>query len=183
MSDLAQPIELLSVARGTDLDSPKNRPVVILSIRTEPDRNWRFHHLSMSIAQAERLRDDLTSLLGTPATFILLAILALGTGCSARVEVVNVKSAAVEADSASAPPVATVEKSRTAVEIDLMAQPQREPAAPSGTGGRPSPAEAEGKPDVRGDVTLIVVKEVHKHRHLPLARCGQERLGIARRRG
>ena len=91
MSDFghAHFVEVLSVARArTDLDAHEKRPVVILTIRPEPG-SWRPHNLGLTIAQAERFRDDLDSLLSTPATFLLVAVLALATGCSAKVEVVN----------------------------------------------------------------------------------------------
>ena len=71
MSDFgqAQFIEVLSVARArTDLDDPVRRPVVILTIRPEPG-SWRPHNLGLTLNQAERLRDDLISLLEAPATF------------------------------------------------------------------------------------------------------------------
>ncbi len=68
-SPRAQFVEVLSVARGrTDLDAPEKRPVIILTIRPEPN-SWRPHNLGLSIDAAERLRDDLISLLETPATF------------------------------------------------------------------------------------------------------------------
>ena len=47
----------------------------------------------------------------------------------------------------------------------MLGQRQPERAAPAVPGEQRATAETEGGPDVRGDVTLIVVKEVHKHRH------------------
>lgn len=127
-SSRAHFVEILSVARArTDLDAPVNRPVVVLTIRPEPG-SWRPQNLGLTIAQAERLRDDLTSLLEAPATFILLAVLALATGCSARVEVVNERPAAVEADSASVPPAAS-EKQSVVVDVDFRGQQQPGPVA------------------------------------------------------
>ncbi len=165
-SGMAQFVELLSVARAsTDLDAHEKRPVVILSIRPEPDRNWRFHHLSLSITQAERLRDDLTSLLRAPTTFLLIATLALATGCSAKVEVVNEKSAAVEADSAAAPPASA--KHRTAVEVDFFGQQQPEPVIPKvandqrATTPKAVPVNTSGI-QVNGNENEI---EFHYHRH------------------
>ncbi len=166
-SGMAQFVELLSVARGrTDLDANEKRPVIIVTIRPEPDRSWAYHHLSLSIAQAERLRDDLISLLKIPATFLLLAVLTLTAGCSARVEVVNERPVAVEAD--TVPSAADSAKHRTAVEIDFLGQQQPEPVVPKVASEHPSTAEVESEPDVRGDVTVIVVKTIHKHRHYHL---------------
>ena len=69
-------IELLGVARARKTDDPSEKePVIILSIRPWPDRSWTFHHLGLTWNQAERLRDDLTTLLKTPTTFILIAVL------------------------------------------------------------------------------------------------------------
>ena len=158
----AQFIEVLSVARAwTDLDAHEERPAVILTIRPKPD-SWQPHNLGLTIPQAERLRDDLDALLKTPATFILLAVLALATGCSAKVEVINERSTATQADPDSvptAPPAAALEKHRTAVEIDIFGQQQPEPAAPAVPGEQRATTVADGESyDVRGFVPIIVVK-------------------------
>ena len=43
----AQFVEILSVARArTDLDAHEKRPIVIVTIRPQPDRSWVYHHLS-----------------------------------------------------------------------------------------------------------------------------------------
>lgn len=69
-SGMAQFVEVLSVARARiDLDAAEKQPAIVVTIRPQPDRSWAYHHLSMSIAQAKRLRDDLDSLLSTPANF------------------------------------------------------------------------------------------------------------------
>jgi hypothetical protein len=47
------------------------------------------------------------------------------------------------------------------VEVDLFGQRQSEPGAQE-VDGHPSAAEAKGQP---GDVILIILKEIHKHRH------------------
>ena len=135
MSDFghAHFVEVLSVARArTDLDAHEKRPVVILTIRPEPG-SWRPHNLGLTIAQAERLRDDLDSLLSTPATFLLVAVLALATGCSAKVEVVNETTLATQAEADSVPPTppaAALEKHRTAVEIGVLGQPTEPASSP-----------------------------------------------------
>ena len=78
---MVQLVEFLSVARArTDLDCAEGRPIVVFTVRPEPDRSWRPHNLGLTVAQAERLRDDLTALLKAPATFLLLAVLALAVG-------------------------------------------------------------------------------------------------------
>lgn len=60
----AQFVEVLSVARArTDLDAHEKRPVIVVTIRPEPDRSWLSHNLGLTIDAAERLRDDLTNLL------------------------------------------------------------------------------------------------------------------------
>lgn len=169
-SGMAQFVEVLSVARArTDLDAPERRPIIVLTIRPQPDRSWAYHNLGLSMGAARRLRDDLSAILKTPTTFILMAALALGTGCSAKVEVVSERSAAVEDGSAAAPPVAAVEKSRTAVEVDVLGQKQSEPAVSKVAAERKVTAAPEGEPgEFRGDVTLIVVRQVQKHRHYHL---------------
>lgn len=168
-SPKAQFVEVLSVARArTDLDCPEKRPVVILTIR-EPD-SWRPRNLGLSIAQAERLRDDLVSLLETPATFLLLAVLALATGCSARVEVSNETTPAVrpEADSEeTGSPAAVLEKQSVVVDVDFLGQRQPEPVEPPvpieqrATMPKPLPVNMGGI-QVNGNENSI---EFHYHRH------------------
>lgn len=171
MSDFgqAQFVEILSVARArTDLDAPEKRPIVIVTIRPDPDRSWAYHHLSLSIAQAERLRDDLTNLLKAPATFILIAVLALATGCSAKVEVANERSTAAEADSVpTAIPAATLEKQSVVVDVDFLGQrksesvPRQVPGEQPVATPKPVPLNLGGI-QVNGDENTI---EFHFHRH------------------
>jgi hypothetical protein len=166
MSDgMVQLVEFLSVARArTDLDCEEGRPIVVLTIRPEPDRSWQPHNLGLTIDAAKRLRDDLSAILKTPATFLLLAVLALATGCSATVEVVNEKSAAAETESESAP--VALEKHRTTVEVDVLGQPA-EPSVPKVTKEQPMattepmPSNTDGI-QVNGDGNAI---EFHFHRH------------------
>jgi hypothetical protein len=161
----AQPIEVLSVARGRNLECNGNRPVVIVTIRPQPDRSWAYHHLSLSISQAKRLRDDLAALLKAPATFLLIAVLALNTGCSAKVELAN-EPAVAEANPAISPDAA-VERSRTTVEVDLLGQRQAEPSASPVASEKgtpetgPMPSNTHGI-QVNGDGNAV---EFHYHRH------------------
>jgi hypothetical protein len=125
MSDgMVQLVEFLAIARArTDLDCGEGRPIVLVTVRPEPDRSWRPHNLGLTIDAAKRLRDDLVNLLKTPAAFLLLAVLTLASGCSAKVEVTNERPAVAEADSATEPPSAALEKSKTTVEVDFLGQP------------------------------------------------------------
>jgi hypothetical protein len=109
----------------------------------------------VEILSVARARADLRA----PLTLLLIALLALATGCTARVS--HESTTAAQADSEPTKPPA-VEKHRTAVEIDLFGQRRSEPEAQEMASEHPSAAEAEDEP---GDVILIVVKEVHKHRH------------------
>lgn len=165
----AQFIEILSTARvKTDLGDPLQKsPAIVITVRPKPDRSWTFHNLGLTLNQAERLRDDLTSLLSTSVTFVLVAVLTLATGCSARVEVSNETIPAAQADPDSVPPVAALEKHRTAVEVDFLGQGQPEAAVepvaneqPVAT-TEPMPTNTDGI-QVNGNGNTI---EFHFHRH------------------
>ena len=58
-------VELLSVGEGmlTDADRSFQAPIVLLTVRPEPDKSWQSFTLAVSRKQARRLRDDLTQLL------------------------------------------------------------------------------------------------------------------------
>lgn len=58
-------IELLGVGEGmlTDADRSFQAPIVLLTVRPEPDKSWQSFTLAVSRKQAKRLRDDLTKLL------------------------------------------------------------------------------------------------------------------------
>jgi hypothetical protein len=58
-------VELLSVGEGmlTDADRSFQAPIVLLTVRPEPDKSWQSFTLAVSRKQARRLRDDLTKLL------------------------------------------------------------------------------------------------------------------------
>ena len=168
MSDgMVQLVEFLSVARArTDLDTAEGRPIVVVTVRPHPDRSWQSHNLGLAIPQAERLRDDLIDLLKTPTAFLLLAVLALASGCSAKVEVTNERPAAIEGDSAAEPPSAALEISRTTVEVDLLGRPA-EPSVPKVANKEPvattepMSVSTDGI-QVNGDGNTI---EFHFHRH------------------
>ena len=72
----AQFVEILSVAR---IKTDQEEPAVVLTVRPQPDRSWQPHNLGLTWSQAERLRDDLETLLRGSATFLLIAALALAT--------------------------------------------------------------------------------------------------------
>ncbi len=165
----AQFVEILSVARArTTLDGIEKQPAVVVTVRPEPN-SWRPHNLGLTIAQAERLRDDLVSLLEAPATFLLLAVLALATGCSAKVEVSNEIIPATQAEVDSVPtasPAAALEKHRTAVEIDVLGQrePESEATQVSGEHSATPPKSVlvnMGGIQVNGNENSI---EFHYHR-------------------
>jgi hypothetical protein len=138
-------VEVLAVAR------PNADPLQKASAPPASNRNWRPQTL---IEAARRLRDDLKP----PLTLLLIALLALA-GCTAKVEVSH--ETAAQADSEPTEPPA-MEKRRTAVEVDLFGQRESEAGAQEVVSENPSAAGAEGEP---GNVTVIVVKQVHKHRH------------------
>lgn len=58
-------VELLSVGEGmlTDADRSFQAPIVLLTVRPEPDKSWQAFTLAVSRKQAKRLKDDLTKLL------------------------------------------------------------------------------------------------------------------------
>lgn len=167
-SGMAQFVEVLSVARvRTTLDGIEKQPAVVVTVRPHPDRRWRPHNLGLTIDAAKRLRDDLTNLLKAPATFILIAVLALATGCSARVEVSNETTSAIQDEADFVPPAAASAKHRTAVEIDFLGQRRPEPAArpvaseQRVTTQKPTPSNSDGIL-VNGVGNTI---EFHFHRH------------------
>ena len=57
--------ELLGVeaAMLTNAERTTEAPVVFLTVRPEPHRTWQAVSVAISLAQAGRLRDDLTHLL------------------------------------------------------------------------------------------------------------------------
>lgn len=103
-------IEYLAVSNATIGDEP----VVIITIR--PDLpSYRPHNLGLHRSQAERLFEDLRTLLSRSGVWLLLMALAGLTGCSADVE--------VETQTTSPRPEAealTTERSRTAVSVDFL---------------------------------------------------------------
>jgi len=58
-------VELLSVGEGmlTDADRSFHQPIVLLTVRPEPEKSWQAFTMAVSRRQAKRLRDDLTALL------------------------------------------------------------------------------------------------------------------------
>jgi hypothetical protein len=61
-------VELLSIGEGIlkDTDRPSETPIVLFTVRPEPDTNWQSFTFAVSREQAKRLRDDLTRLLDKP---------------------------------------------------------------------------------------------------------------------
>ncbi len=58
-------VELLSVGEGvlSDPDRSFETPIVLLTVRPEPNETFQSFSFAVSRTQAERLRDDLASLL------------------------------------------------------------------------------------------------------------------------
>lgn len=58
-------IELLGVGAGLLADPQRavETPVVVLTLRPQPEASWMSFNLAITTAQAKRLRDDLTKLL------------------------------------------------------------------------------------------------------------------------
>ncbi|MBC8870116.1 MAG: hypothetical protein H8E44_11900 [Planctomycetes bacterium] len=58
-------VELLGVGEGmlTDPDRSFHQPIVLLTVRPEPEKSWQAFTLAVNRRQAKRLRDDLTALL------------------------------------------------------------------------------------------------------------------------
>ncbi len=123
---------------------PVEEPVVVLTFRPD-ERSFRPHNVGISWAQAERLWEDLGSILQKSAVFLLLA---LCTGCSARVDVEreNWRKTSSEANG---------RKDRTAVQVEVMQNLQPE--------GKTIPQPSEPKPamvrqiNVSGDNNIIIV--------------------------
>ena len=66
-------VELLSIGEGIlkDSEQPGEMPIVLFTVRPEPDRNWQSFTFAVSREQAKRLRDDLTRLLDEPESSTL----------------------------------------------------------------------------------------------------------------
>jgi len=134
-------VEYLSVSTGKIDDEP----VVIITVRPELP-SFRPHNLSIARSQAERLFEDLKTILSRSAVWLVLVALA---GCSADVEVER------ETTSATAEPESlTTERSRTAVSVDLL----RDQGPVLTEDGRPI--------DVPHDGVLVVEGCLHIHETL-----------------
>ena len=125
-----------------------DKPVVIITIR--PDKgSFRPHNLAISRSSGERLLADLKALLSRATVCLLLLALAGLTGCSADVKV-ETESSRPEAQSE----VPTIERSRTAVAIDLF----RDQGPVLVESGEPVEMPLDG--------TLVVEGCLHFHEHL-----------------
>jgi hypothetical protein len=90
--------------------------IVVITIRPD-EGSFRPHNLAIVRTQAERLLEDLKTILSRSTVFLILLALAGLTGCSMSVE--------VESETTSPRPeagaeVLTSERTRTAVAIDLF---------------------------------------------------------------
>jgi hypothetical protein len=58
-------VELLGIGAGIVADPQRatETPVVVLTIRPDPETNWSPRSFALTTPQAKRLRDDLTRLL------------------------------------------------------------------------------------------------------------------------
>jgi hypothetical protein len=115
-------------------------PVVLLTIRPEPERTFRPHNLILAMPQARRLRDDLHRLL-TASTILLLV---LSTGCHTRVE--------LESTDAARPGAAT--STKTAVQLDFLVDGESEPAAE-----KTKPAVENESPAAQTSVAVDLFRE------------------------
>jgi hypothetical protein len=134
--------------------------VVIITIRPELP-SFRPHNLSIPRSSAERLLEDLKTILSRSAVCLVLLALAGLTGCSADVEVESETiSPRPEADAE----VLTTERSRTAVAVDLFRD-------------QGPVLMEEGEPvEVPLDGTLIVEDScIHFHEHLHIHLCEGDR--------
>lgn len=119
-------VELLGIWPGEAKigSSTQEEPVVIVTVRPEP-HSFQSHNFGLSLAQAERRWEDLGSILGRLAMFLLLALLPLAaTGSSAKVEVEreNWNNTSSQARSG--------EKERTAVQLEVMQDGPQKAAIP-----------------------------------------------------
>jgi len=81
---MVQPVEYLGLAEGLT-GPPSAEPVTIVTIRPDPG-SYRPHNIAIAKAQAERLWQDLSTVLNRFAVLLVYVLLA-ATGCSTRVEV------------------------------------------------------------------------------------------------
>jgi hypothetical protein len=112
--------------------------------------------------QARRLRDDLTTLL-------LVALLTVAAGCSAKVEVVNERSTPAETDSVpTAPPSVAVERQKVNVDVDIFFGRESESEDASTIRGKhraPVRRQAGGSNAHDPGMTVVVVQPIHRHKH------------------
>ena len=73
---MVQMVDLLGVWPGEAKvgSSSHEEPVVVVTIRPEPETTFRPHNVGISWAQAERLWEDLGSILQRSAVLLLLAL-------------------------------------------------------------------------------------------------------------
>ncbi len=128
---MAQPVGYLGLAEGVVGSPPGEERVVIITIRPEPS-SFCPHNIAIAKAQAERLWEDLGTVLYRSVVLLLCLLLATATGCSARVEVESSKwttppPASSESDATAG------EKARTTVEVDLLQTRSSVPPPPRPT--------------------------------------------------
>lgn len=136
-------VEYLSVSTGKILE----RPVAILTLR--PEGSFRPHNLAIARSQAERLFEDLKTILSRSTVGLLLV---LGfADCSSSVEVEHETRSRPEAE------VLTTERTKVEVAVDLF-------------------TDQDGRPiDVPLDGTLVVEGCIHFHEHLHINLCEGDR--------
>lgn len=143
-------VELLGVWPGEARigASSQEEPVVIVTVRPEPN-SFQSHNFGLSLAQAERLWEDLGSILGRSVMVLLVALLALAaTGCSAKVEVERAHWNKTSSES-------TGEKGRTAVQVELL-HDQSHKAIPQPS-ERKSGTVDQGRVNISGGTVIIIV--------------------------
>lgn len=186
---MAQPVVYLGLSDSVASRPSKEEPVIVITIRPDED-SFRPHNLAIAKAQAQRLWEDLGSVLNRSAVLLAGIALASAIGCSAKVEVES-------ASRGSRLPVpegtqaVTGERARTAVEVRLLQDRSPEPAAALKPSQPPPPESgaSEAKPVTisgntfivnyrAGDVTNHV--ETHIHVHQPPVPKVEERVVVHR---
>lgn len=129
-----------------------DEPVVIITIRPD-EGSFRPHNLAIARPQAERLLEDLKTILSRSGVWLVLLALVGLAGCSTSVDVER-ETTSSRPEAAAESEVLTTERSRTAVSVDLLQD-------------RGPLLREDGRPvDLPPDGVLVVEGCVHWHEHL-----------------
>lgn len=185
---MAQPVEYLGLSDSVASRPSKEEPVVVITIRPD-EGSFRPHNLAIAKAQAQRLWEDLGSVLNRSAVLLAGIALASAIGCSAKVEVESARLGS-PLPASEVTQAATDERAKTAVEVRLLPNRSSEPAAArKPTKPKMKPVASEAKPVTisgntiilnyrAGDVTNHV--ETHIHVHEPPAPRIEDRVVVHR---